>query len=176
MEEDSKDSLQAIRQWTLVLPLVSAYLGGVVSSKSDRDDLLQETAVAVWKSYATFDPARPFSSWVLGIAQNVVRNHFRRLSRERLVFDDLLLASLAESFESVASEQSSLLEHLDDCLGKLTPEARKVCEMRYREELPLETISVRLGKSTAAVAKTLQRIREHLRRCIESTRISGEPA
>jgi hypothetical protein len=40
-DEDSQHSLKAIRHWTLAQPLVSAYLGSIVTSKADRDDLLQ---------------------------------------------------------------------------------------------------------------------------------------
>lgn len=174
--EDSDNSLQAIRQWTLVQPLVSAYLGGIVASKADRDDLLQETAVAVLNSYANYDSARSFDGWVLGIAQNVLRNHFRKLSRDRLIFDDTLLVGLAESFEVVAAEQTERLDRLNECLKKLAPAARTLCELRYRDELSIELISQRLGKTTAAVAKTLQRLREQLRGCIESTGLSGEPS
>ena len=173
-EENSQHSLQAIRRWTLAQPLVSAYLGGIVASKSDRDDLLQETAVAVLKSYGSYDAARSFDGWVLGVAQNVLRNHFRKLSRERLIFDETLLAGLAESFETVAAEQAERLDQLDECLGQLAPAARSLCDLRYRDELSIDSIAQRLGKTTAAVAKTLQRVREQLRGCIESRGLSGE--
>lgn len=156
--------------------MVSAYLGGIVVRKADRDDLLQETAAAALKSFGNYDSTRPFDGWVLGIAQNVVRNHFRKISRERLIFDDALLASLADSFEAVAPEQSEQLDRLGECLEKLPPAARSICDLRYRDELSIETISRRLGKTTAAVAKALQRIREQLRGCIETIGLSGEPS
>lgn len=175
-DEDSQHSLKAIRHWTLAQPLVSAYLGSIVPSKADRDDLLQETAVAVLKSYGNYDSSRSFDGWVLGVAQNVLRNHFRRLSRDRLVFDEALLAGLAESFEAVAAEQAERLDRLDECLEKLAPTARSLCDLRYRDELSIELIAQRLGKTTAAVAKALQRVREQLRGCIESQRLSGEPS
>jgi len=174
--EDSDNSLQAIRQWTLVQPLVSAYLGGVVINKADRDDLLQETAVAVLKSYSSYDGTRSFEGWVLGVAQNVLRNHFRKLSRERLIFDDSLLADLAESYEIVAAEQGARLDRLDECLKRLAPAARNLCELRYRDELTIELISERVGKTASAVAKTLQRVRDQLRGCIEASGLSGGPS
>jgi RNA polymerase sigma-70 factor (ECF subfamily) len=134
-------SLQAVRQWTMAQSLVSAYLGGIVVSKTDRDDLLQETAVAVLTSYSGYGSSRPFEGWVLGIAQNVLRNHFWKLARERLIFDDALMESLAGSFATVRGEQAARLDRLEGCLAKLLPSARDVCDLRYREELSLEAIA-----------------------------------
>lgn len=175
-EEDPQHSLQAIRHWTLAQPLVSAYLGSIVTSKSDRDDLLQETAVAVMKSFSNYDSSRSFDGWVLGVAQNVLRNHFRKLSRDRLIFDESLLAGLAESFAGIAAEQDERLDRLGECLEKLDPASRSLCDLRYREELTIDLIAQRLGRTSTAVAKTLQRVREQLRRCIESRSLSGEPS
>ncbi len=41
---------QAMRLWTLAQPTVSAFVASVVRDFGDRDDVLQETAVAVIES------------------------------------------------------------------------------------------------------------------------------
>jgi RNA polymerase sigma-70 factor (ECF subfamily) len=52
--------LEATRQWTLAVPTVSAFVTSLVRDFQARDDVLQETAVAVMESFGRYDPAQSF--------------------------------------------------------------------------------------------------------------------
>ena len=65
----------ATRLWTLALPRVSAFVGAQVRDFQDRDDILQDTAIAVIESIDRFDLSQNFTSWAIGIARNQVRLH-----------------------------------------------------------------------------------------------------
>ncbi|MBS0260340.1 MAG: sigma-70 family RNA polymerase sigma factor [Planctomycetes bacterium] len=158
---------QATRHWTLAQPVVSAFILSLVRDFSARDDVLQETAVAVIESFDRYQPDRPFVAWALGIAQNQVRLYVRRQHRERLVFDDALVAQLAQVFETLPSEPRTALGYLRECLGHLENKARELCELRYGRDLRPAEIADTVGMSANAVAKALQRIRDQLRACIE---------
>lgn len=166
--------MEAIRRWTGVQPVISAFFGSLVRHPADRDDLLQETAVAVVRSFASFDGERSFEHWVMGIAQNQLRNYFRKLSRTRLVFDSELVSNLADSLLRTAPVEQARLDRLNECFGRLGPAARELCQKRYRDELSLSAIAEQLGRSREAVTKTLQRVREQLRACIERMELGGE--
>lgn len=158
---------QATRLWTLAQPVVSAYIVSVVRDFAARDDVLQETAVAVLESFGRYDPDRPFVAWALGIAQNQVRLYFRRVQRDRLVFDEEVLVQLATAFEEIPVEEHRALGRLRGCLGQLEGRARELCELRYGRDLKPAAIAEALGMSANTVAKALQRIRDQLRSCIE---------
>ncbi len=53
--------LMATKQWTLVQPLVSAFVGAIVRDFAVRDDLLQEIAVAILESYERMTRRNHFS-------------------------------------------------------------------------------------------------------------------
>ena len=76
---------EATRLWTLAVPTVSAFIISLVRDFQDRDDVLQETAVAVMESFARYDPAQSFVGWAIGIARNQVWLYFRRKGRDRQV-------------------------------------------------------------------------------------------
>ena len=164
MDENTR---QAARLWTLAQPVVSAFVTSVVRDFAARDDVLQEVAVAVLESFERYDGERPFVAWALGIAQNQVGLYLRRLRRERLVFDDETMACLASAFESVSAFETQKLDYLHDCLTKLDDRARKLCELRYRQDLKPAAMAEELGLTANTVAKALQRIRDQLRDCIE---------
>jgi RNA polymerase sigma-70 factor (ECF subfamily) len=160
-------TLQATRLWTLAQPVVSAFVTSVVRDFTDRDDVLQEIAVAVVESFDRYDASRPFISWAMGIAHRQVGLYLRRVRRDRLVFDDQTIQSLAIAFEAQAPDPSHKLDFLHDCLRHLEGRARHVCKLRYRDDLKPAAIGEALGMTANSVAKMLQRIRDQLRECVE---------
>ncbi|QOV91231.1 sigma-70 family RNA polymerase sigma factor [Humisphaera borealis] len=164
MDEQTR---QATRLWTAAQPLVSAFVTSVVRDFSARQDVLQDIAVAVIESFDRYDPSRPFIGWALGIAHNQVRLYFRRTRRDRLVFDDDTVATLATTFEETSPAQVQSLDYLKDCIGKLDRRSRDLCDLRYVQDLKPASIAERTGVASNTVAKALQRVRDQLRECIE---------
>lgn len=158
---------QATRLWTLAQPTVSAFVASLVRNFRDRDDVLQETAVAVIESFDRYDPGRPFIGWALGVARNQVGLYLRRRGREIHTFDTEVIEQLAIAFESITPDEMHQLDHLRECMNLLEGRARQLCELRYREDQKPAVIAATVGMSANAVAKALQRIREQLRECIE---------
>ncbi len=158
---------QAVRHWTLAQPVVSAYVSSVVRDFRDRDDLLQEISVVVLESYASYDSDRPFTAWVIGIAKKRIGTYFRERKRNRFVFDVETVDAIAVAFEQIDSEETRKLDYLQECVAKLEGRARKICELRYQSDLKPIAIAGLLGMTPNSVAKSLQRIREQLRQCVD---------
>ena len=159
--------LEATRLWTLAQPTVSAFVGSMVREIRDRDDVLQEVAVAFMNSFASYDPARPFMAWVIGIARNQVGLYLRRKGRDRLVFDPGTMDRIGQAFAEVQPRDVRMLDYLEECVESLDGRARKLCELRYERDLKPAEIGPRVDMSANGVAKALQRIREMLRECVE---------
>ncbi|MGC6426138.1 MAG: sigma-70 family RNA polymerase sigma factor [Akkermansiaceae bacterium] len=160
-------SAQFTRLWTAALPKVSAFVGSLVHEVSDRDDVLQDCAVAAISAFERYDSDRPFTAWVIGVARNQVRLYLRRKSKDPHLFDDEVLDRLVHAFSELPSEKERKLERLDQCVSRLEGRAREICELRYHGNLKPAAISQKIGLSPNAVAKALQRIREQLRLCLE---------
>lgn len=159
--------LEATRLWTLAQPTVSAFVASVVRDFQDRDDVLQDVAVAVVESFDRYDASRSFVGWALGIAQNQVLLYIRRKGRERHVFDTAAVESIAQAFANLSPHESRMLDHLEDCVGLLDANSKQLCTLRYEQDVKPAAIAAKVGMSANAVAKALQRIRERLRACVE---------
>jgi RNA polymerase sigma factor (sigma-70 family) len=85
-----------------------------------------------------------------------------------LVFDEALLDRISNTLLEVAPAQREEEEFLDVCLTKLAPKARKMVRLRYYDSLDSREIAHVLDKSEVAIRVGLLRIREQLRKCIES--------
>lgn len=170
MDEQTR---QAARLWALAQPAVSAFVLSLARDFQYRDDVLQETAVAVLESFHRYNPEQSFVGWAIGIARNQVRLHFRRLGRERLVFDSEAIDALSHAF-SQEPESDRRLDYLADCFSELDQKSRELCRLRYECDRKPAAMGELLGMGANAVAKALQRVRQKLRDCIEGkARVAG---
>lgn len=158
---------QATRQWTLAQPAVSAFVASMVRDFGDRDDVLQNVAIAVIESFDSYDTNSPFVPWAIGIAKRQVGLYLRRRGRDPLVFDDNAVACLAVAFDEEARARSAGFDFLADCVRILDGRAKTLVDLRYRDNLKPAVIASQIDMTPNSVAKALQRIRDQLRECVQ---------
>ena len=158
---------QVTRLWTLAQPKVSAFVTSVVRDFRDRDDLMQDIAVAVFESFDGYDPERPFPQWAMGVARNQFKAYLRKRQKHLNVFEPETIEVLEQAFADLPAEEVRELDFLRECLRKLDGRARQICELRYQDGLKPAAISEAIEMAGTAVRKSLQRIREQLRECVE---------
>lgn len=161
---------KATLHWTSAQPIVAAFVASVVRDYRDRDDVLQETALAVFKSIGSYDEKLPFNGWAIGIARNQVGLYLRRRKRDRHVFDESTIACLESAFSRKL--RSPKLDYLPECMQQLDRRAQEMCELRYQEDLKPAAIAGKMQMTANTVSKTLQRIRDQLRLCIDSKAVA----
>ncbi len=120
------------------------------------------------RKFAEYDPSKAFLPWAMGVAKFAILGSRRDSARSRLVFDEALLERISNSFLEIAPALREEESHLDHCLTKLAPEARRMVRLRYYDLLDSREIARVLDKSEVAIRVGLLRIREQLRKCIES--------
>ena len=154
------------RLWTLATPLVSGFILSLVRNYQDRDDILQDTAVAVLNSFEKYDKSKPFAGWVIGIAKNQILLHFRKTNKNTILLEPSLAESLQQAFSDSSSANNNL-DHLAECFKALDPKSKELCKMRYELDMKPASIAEKIEMKANSVAKTLQRIRDELRDCIQ---------
>lgn len=142
------------------------YVAVIVPRVADAQDVVQQTAVALWKKFDQYDPRQPFTPWACRFALLEARQFLRKDQRWGSVFDDGLVDLLVERRASLGDEMDRRFAHLADCLRKLAPEQRQTVERYYYERKPVEELAARGGRSVEAIYKALQRIRQALGDCV----------
>lgn len=138
----------------------------LVPQWSEAEDLLQETTMTMWSKFHTFEPGTDFAAWALCIARYRVMNHRRKKRNQRVQFSDEILEALDERVRSATSELDTLREALGGCLRKLPQRDRDLIELRYEYGATTRSVAQRVGRSTDAVYKALNRIHVQLLYCI----------
>jgi RNA polymerase sigma-70 factor (ECF subfamily) len=161
---DSRQELAA--HWVKAQPVVAAFIASIVRDSHRADDLLQDVARISAVKFDEYDPSRPFTSWVLGIARFEILRFRRSQGRSRIVFSDSLLENLIEDFENQSEHNDERRRALRDCLEGISGRRRIVLEMRYQRDLRPPDIAERLGITSNAVLLLLHRTRRILADCI----------
>jgi RNA polymerase sigma-70 factor (ECF subfamily) len=145
------------------------YILGLVRNTADAQDILQQTAVTLWKKFGDFDPDTDFVRWGITVARFQTLNFLKYRRRSRAYFNQELMEQLGEEFGTKSDEVlEARRDALADCLSKLPGPDRKLIECRYSLGLGSRPISGMLERSQASICNSLRRIRESLLRCIES--------
>ncbi len=138
----------------------------VVPQVADARDIVQETAIALWKRFDTYDPARPFPAWACGYARIETLRFLRRSHRQTRISVQAALALMTTAQARVALDEQRE-QHLAACLGALPPDHRRLVADYYFEEKPVELLAGEHRRTIEAVYKILQRIRHALLRCMQ---------
>ncbi len=145
-----------------ILRLVLVY----IPRQADARDVVQETAIALWKHFSDYDAARPFGSWAGGFARMEVRRFLRKAHRQAYLHEQAVTSLMAiEATSPLFDEQRD--RHLAECRAQLPLEQRRVLEAYYVEEAAVEAIAQRHGRTIEAIYKVLQRTRSMLLECID---------
>ncbi len=140
-----------------------------VTDTDEAQDLVQETLLQAYKSLPLFQGKSAFSTWVTGIALNLVRNHVTRAPHRRYHFiDDLELHELASEYADPLTETEfeELLRRVETAIQQLPMDLREpfiqiaVQGARYDEvaerlHLPLNTVKNRVFRARTVLREQL---------------------
>lgn len=132
---------------------------------ADREDLIQEISVQLWRSFAHYDEQRAkFSTWLYRIALNVAISQARR---ERWVESGRFEPLETHHLETVGggaamAEPDERLTELYAFIGQLDPLNRALI-LLYLEDRHYAEIAEILGISETNVATKISRIKQKLR-------------
>ena len=147
---------------------VFRYVAALVPNVADAEDIVQQTALALWEKFDAYDSSQPFTPWACRFALNKTKQCIERRQRWQALLEGGLAEELAERREQLRTEIETRLKHLEGCLSKLPEEHRFIVVGYYYHRDGIENLAERSGRTVAATYKTLQRIREALQACIEN--------
>lgn len=143
--------------------IVLKVAGTYCRNPADRDDLAQEIAAQLWRSYPSFDPSKPFSTWMYRVALNVAISFARsRTVRERhtVALDERLHESIDKNAADPESEERiALLYRFIDRLDALN----RALLLLYLDERSHREIAHVLGITETNVATKIGRLKQRLR-------------
>jgi RNA polymerase sigma-70 factor, ECF subfamily len=162
---------------------VYAFICTLVVDRSDADEVLQETNLALWQQIERFEPGTDFVAWACRIAHFKVMKLRDAAKRHRVKLDDAVIELLAtESIEEQRADHRLAAERYErnrlalvSCLDELSERNRNILLLHYQGGQSLATIGSTIDRTANAVAQLFHRIRSALRTCVQR-RLADSPA
>jgi RNA polymerase sigma factor (sigma-70 family) len=147
------------------LQRVYAFFAYRVGSRTDAEDLTQQTFERALRAWERFDPRRAsLATWLLVIARNLLIDHFRAARPE------VGLEGVAEGAASGGELELGLDPELAAALSELGDREREIIALRFGGDLAGPEIASLTGLSLANVQQILSRSLRRLRARLEEGR------
>lgn len=128
----------------------------------DRDDLINDITLELWKSFKNFNGDSKISTWIYRVAINTSMN-YKRKKRNDSMFVSLTDFKKEDAFPwLIEQDNSSELEILYSCIDELN-EINKAIILLYLDGNSHEEISEIMGISKTNVGTRIVRIKEQIK-------------
>ncbi|MBI9016710.1 MAG: sigma-70 family RNA polymerase sigma factor [Phycisphaerae bacterium] len=148
---------------------IFAYILLFIHNRSDAEDILQETTSILWNRFDKFDRGQNFAAWGIGIARNVIRKHWSRMSKDSKIFSDRAYENIIELVSEVIDQADDRAIAIEQCVAKLDQVDKNIIKMRYQDGMKIKAIAQNINRSTNGIYQTMSRIHLILQKCIIRT-------
>jgi len=139
----------------LIVKIASSYFNKTV----DRNDLIQEIILHLWKAFPKYNPERTASTWIYRIALNVSISYFRKeQNRKTKLSNYQQAATFLEWQEEAIDEKLNQLYHL---IRQLSPLEKGIIIL-HLEGCKNAEISDIIGITLSNVSTKINRIKTKL--------------
>lgn len=135
-------------------------------SPDDRDDLTQDILAQLWRAYPSYDPARPFPTWMYRVALNVAISWLRQHTARGVTvpFDPEAHDVATAGLDPVTAARAAALTAAIHALEPLD----RALVLLYLDDHGHRDIASVLGLSETNVATKLHRLKRRLRERLEA--------
>lgn len=149
-------------------PDLRRFIRSLLPNWTDADEVLQQTAIVIWKKFEHYDPDTNFMKWACVIARFEALAYRRKMARDRLVFREDILELMAD--EGIDELEDRRQEHVafESCLRDMPEKHRRFLTLAYTRGVKTKDLAEQAGSSAAAFYMRLKRLRHQLLLCIES--------
>lgn len=149
-------------------PTVTRFLSRMVGQGPDVEDLLQSTFLQVARGPAPFEGSSTVTTWLLGIAANVVRHWRRSHGRRKRMLEALGTVPLPSSGDTAGqADARRRLARMSAALDALPLERRLAFVLCELEGMSAREAAQVLNTTETAVWKRVSVARRALRRALE---------
>lgn len=137
-----------------------------IGHRDDAEDLTQQAFTEAIRSYHHFRGDSELSTWLYGIAMNLVRNHLSRASHRRFGFfdeDELNEMPSEQANPEESAVQAQHLRALGAALDDLPEHMREIVSLMAMDDLSYEDAAALLDLPVGTVRSRLSRARSTLK-------------
>lgn len=151
------------------LDAVLGYIRLRVPSEEDAKDILQETMLAAWQGITGFGEESQFRTWLFGIVNHKISDHYRRLYRHPVESLEELLEKQDNNIRYSDGEADTVSERIDaeNALRCLNEGERQLVYLIFSAGLTYPEVSELTGIPVGTVKSRMWAIRSKLKKYLD---------
>ena len=135
-----------------------------VADSHHAEDVLQETLLQAWRSLGQIKKPDYLKAWLIQIARNRCRDHFKSSQRRHKPAEVAILEVYVNRRGRAVTTRQNCSEVVEVAMKNLTPREKEVLEMFYLEGLAIREISRRIRRPEGTIKQRLFKARQDVRR------------
>lgn len=146
--------------------MLVGYVISIVRDPHLAEDVFQSASLIVLKKIGELEDESQFPAWFRKIARFEALNALRKQRNAPQPLDEAVLDAL-EGPWNAADEGSASEDALRQCVEKLTPNSRRLVELRYRDGIGGRKLAQTLSQPVNTVYVALSRVHRTLAECVK---------
>ncbi|MBL0126868.1 MAG: RNA polymerase sigma factor [Flavobacteriales bacterium] len=131
-------------------------------------DMLQDLFTKLAQRPTSYDPSRPFQTWIFSVANNMCKNAYRHEVVVRAAAVELRAGpDRVEATNGIGVDHELFRDRLQEELEKLDPDHKATFVMRHHEDMAIKEIALAFGCSEGTVKSrlfyTLKKLAERMK-------------
>lgn len=158
-------------------PMIANFLRTKIKSNEEREDMLAEVHIKLYKHLETYNPTKgQLNTWLFTVVNNMVTDHYRKLANNQEVNDADLVNSDGErgyeyEGEGIASdnlENTELHRKIRRAMRDLKPAEKHIAILRFVKDYDYSEIAEILDLPLNSVKVMIMRAKEKLQKNLKS--------
>jgi RNA polymerase sigma-70 factor (ECF subfamily) len=149
--------------------MLFAFIYSIVRNRNTAEDCFQDVTMIAFQKCGEFQEGTDFGAWVREIARRRILKAREGAARAHVLLEPAAIDAVAAAHDrqpdGAWEEREAALRQ---CLERLPERSRRLVAFRYREALDFDAIAGRVQSTAGSIQVVLSKIRQTLRRCIES--------
>ncbi len=143
-----------------------------LKNKEDAEGVVQEVFLNLWKDRIKLKELKSLDAWIFTISFNVIRRHFRKLTRERKHLEKFKETTLTNDSSTITEvEYHDLLEKAEKIVEKLPPRQKTIYMLSKKEGLSNTEISKKLNITKKTVENYLTYAKAFIKKKLVNERL-----
>lgn len=163
-----------IKRFTKCEQDLRRFIRSLVPTWTDTDEILQQTAMVIWRKFDQYDPETEFIKWACVVARFEALAYRRKMARDRLVFREDILTLMADEGIEEVEEGRTGHDALAACLSEMPEKQKQFLLLAYTPGVKVKDMAREAGSTAAAFYMRLKRLRRQLMDCMDGKTLGGK--
>ena len=127
------------------------------NDRERAEDFLQDLFTKIAQKPDSYNPERPFRTWLYSVANNMCKNEYRRMATRTAAVPELKATNnhTVEAVGGIGLDRALFSAKLEEELDKLDPDHKATFVMRHHEDMAIKEIAEVFGISEGTVKSRL---------------------